>query len=365
MARLPEVVRKNAELANNLIAQRAAPTGNTDFLPDPAAPNVLAKEGARQPAPALVGELPPIPPTNPEPQLDPNAANPYAIDPADLGMPPEAPLSRPVVPVAAPEGGGWEHKYSVLQGMYDADRTAWSEERNGYQRQLNAMVDRSPDPLPAAPLPLPTVDPANPYGVPAETVEAVGEDLIKVIGTIARNEVGLAENRFKHTVNELSAAHRTTVEDIFYSELDTHVPDWRSVNVTDAFKAWLGESDGMTGRTRQEFLQQAYDERNAPVVIRYFTGFKASTVPPAEHPDVLETITPNTIPGGGPELPTGPGSQKVMYTPESIRRFYKDKGLGKFRNNPEEARRIEMDIFDAQREGRILMGRTMPTQMRR
>lgn len=327
----PRKVKDKAALADRLIAQ-SAKTTTVDPAPAPTVP---------PPALSVVTDTP-------APVAPQQAGNPYAIDPTAANPAP-----------AVPATDDWKHKYSVLQGMFDKSRLDSGNRITQLENQigvLTTMATPKPDPTYQETF-HPAVAPAAPvdYGFTDEQIEEMGgQEFVDNIGKIS---AAGAANEIASLRNELGTLKNTqteTLDDLFYNRLSELCPTWRAINADERFNTWLAESDGLSGIARSNFLTNAYDTRDADTASRYFNQFAAIATPsphnlnPANEIDLI----PELAGGSGP---TGGQGAKAIYTPATIQQFFKDKGLGKWKGKEAEADAIELDIFAAQKEGRIML----------
>jgi hypothetical protein len=134
----------------------------------------------------------------------------------------------------------------------------------------------------------------------------------------------------------------------FFSTLDAKHSDWRVVNDDPAFLAWMGETDPLYGRTRQEILDEAQNELDANRVSAFFTAFKADVQSRAA--PRTEALNDQVVPSSTTSSAPAPDAGKKIWTPGLITKFYDDVRRGRYK--AEEAERIERDIDAAPREGR-------------
>ena len=334
----PRKVREDAALADTLIAR--AKEGNTP-------------SGGPQPQPATVTPaltvVTDVPPVNP-PLGGLAVGNEYAI----------APLAEPVstlaAPAVAPGPDGWEHKFNVLKGMFDKQRGIDSDSILQLQNQINTLMRMSDKPTTIQDTFHPETPTQSDYGMTEEEIEALGgEDFVESIRKISAAGVSPQIAALTSEVTGIRKTQLDNAEDNFYSQLNLLCPTWADINKNDLFEAWLMEPEGLSGIPRRSFLTSAYDDKDAVTAARYFNSFAAAvTSPPNLNPHVLEEIIPLNS-GGGSELPATP--QGTIYSGESIKNFYRDVGMGKFKNRQDEAKAIEADIFAAQKDGRIIRPR--------
>lgn len=331
--------------------------------------NIDALILAQKPQPAEPpANQPPAP--QPAPPGAPTPAQPPQSPPAPAGQPPaQQPSGEP----SGPAGQDAEHQLRSLQGRYDnqiringeltdrlsnMERMIASMQIAGAQRPSN---EPAPPPAPARLL------------TPEEQAE-YGEEFIEVVGKRAREvvapELSAYELRFRNLENRLegvTSVTSQTAQERLYATLDSKVDNWRAINMMPEFKEWLQFQDPMSGRRRNDLLQEAFTGHEANRVVNIFQGFisAATSTPPANQP-------PAPTPGqpGTPEQPTleslaAPGRarsspqpslppEKPTYTSAWYAQFMRDKLTGKWKGREAEAEAIERDVFAAQHEGRFI-----------
>lgn len=337
------------------------------------------------------------------PAGDPPAGDPPAGDPPPVAAapagdpPPAAPAPAPVAAAPAPAPApipqdSWEQKYKVLQGKYNAEVPRLqgqireqSDQMRGFQEQLTATqnllaslsqqraaapIDTSATPKPAAGTRLTKDEEVREFGpdlydfIKRAAQEAV---LPEVDSRMQRQVAPVAQRVEQATKLASTAAQRVAQNDqqTVIDMLDTQVPTWRDLNSDEGFLNWLDERDPYAGVERGKLLKQAYANHDGTRVVAFFRGYQnehavvsptpapAAAAAPAPAPQrSLESLV---APGTPKAAPTGTqdGSGKRVWTRAEISKFYADRSAGKYRTRPEEGKKVEADIFAAQREGRI------------
>lgn len=306
-----------------------------------------------------------------EGQVPPDQGAPvaHAAPPQD---PPqgEVPANPPT-----PASDGWEQKYKVLQGKYNAEvprlqRTV--NEQSGRMEQMTqqlvslqamiaAMQQRQAAPA-VAPQPL----------VKPEEIKEFGPDLHDFIRRTAQEVVQPTLEQSLRPVREQVKAAADAAESAAQAEarnkraevfalLNKEVPDWQSQDKDPGFLEWLDETDPYSGQQRGYLLKAAMSQNDAPRVVLFFKTYRNENAalnpqvpapPKAEAPVKLEQM----VAPGTPRA-AGAGAQDVggkrIWTTKEINAFYRDCADGKFIKNKPRRDEIEREIFSAQAEGRI------------
>jgi hypothetical protein len=395
MSALPERVRRQAELANQLATK--AKTGTLTLEDVNSTPSSVQMPPAPNPQPVM--------PSGFNPQPAGNAAVPGLNQPGFNPQPPAAPTppaqSGAPAPTAQPQSpqpdDQAEHRYRVLQGKYNAEVPRLQQQNRELQQNFQAMQNQlsatqallaSIGQQPQAPnLPQPS---APPQLVTPKEVTEFGADLYDFVKRAAQEVVGpqvhSLEERFRpvaQTVQQLAPAvqqnredQQRTAQEVAHEKmcngLDELAPGWETINTSPEFQAWLDTVDPYAGAKRGAMLAQAYGNGNVTRVAAFFTGFQnehaavaptgqqaqqtAQGNPPAATPTVAlaSLAAPGTGVGGPSAAGTPPESgQPRVYTQAEIGAFYRDVARGVYRGRDADKVAIERDIFAAQKSGRV------------
>ena len=240
------------------------------------------------------------------------------------------------------------------------------------ERMIASMQARgmeTPDPNQAPP-PKPKVQLLTP-----EEQQEYGDELLNVVGKRAREEFSpefqeLADRlkRIEGRVEGVGTVIEKNQTQTVYQALQENIPDWRDINKSEQFKAWLAEPDYYSGRRRMDLLKEAYDRHEAGRVLAFFRGFTEAAGLP-QTPSSPDASAPPLANGNGSGKPSledfaAPGRarsapqsslppDKPVYSSAWIAQFMADKRTGKYRGREADADAIERDIYAAQHEGRI------------
>jgi hypothetical protein len=329
-------------------------------------------------------------------------AAPPAGEPPAAASPPagEAPPANNPPAAAAPPAAtplpqeGYEQKYKVLQGKYNAEVPRLQNqvrEQGESLRQMREQLTATQTLLASfgssqASAPAGNAPPASAPAAPAklvkdEEVREFGADLIDVMRRVVREEqssllpeIDRRVAPVAQRVDQVASAASNVARRVSQSDqqnvlamLAQHVPNWTEVNENPEFLAWLDQSDPYSGHLRGKMLEQAYKSHDGPRVVAFFKGFlnehaavtqpapAASAPPAAPAPQrkLDELVAPGTPKAGA--AGTQDGSGKRVWTRAEIGKFYDDCSAGRFNSTDGKARRaaMEADIFAAQREGRV------------
>jgi hypothetical protein len=122
-------------------------------------------------------------------------------------------------------------------------------------------------------------------------------------------------------------------------QVEAAIPDFREFDRDPRWHKWLLGIDLMSGRVRQQLLNEAIDSSDATRVRKFFDDFRRQA----------GQSTSTSAPGHTRSASSG----KNFYSRDDITRLYEMHRKGAFTGREAEWNRIEQDIFAAQREGRI------------
>jgi hypothetical protein len=122
--------------------------------------------------------------------------------------------------------------------------------------------------------------------------------------------------------------------------LEQAVPEFREIDKNPRWHRWLLGIDVLSSRVRQTLLNEAISAGNASRVIAFFRQFQQE-----DGGGTSQTYSSNRQ--------AGSYYGKPIYTRESIGQLYEMHRRGDFKNREAEWSKIEQDIFDAQKTGRV------------
>lgn len=280
-----------------------------------------------------------------------------------------------VIPIesAPAPSDNWELKYRTLQGKYDAEIPRMQQQlrelaaQNVSYQQLLSNLNSSNQQAPVQgtqPVQKLTTD---------KDVTDYGADTIDLIRRVTREElspiIARLEGQLSHfgsqmtnQVQQVQSRQILTAEQTFFMQLGQAVPDWRTVNADPRFRAWLAEVDNLTGITRQTYLDDARQNLDVNRVANIFSKWRseAGSAPasqPAPKVNPASELERQIAPGksrtdGAP--PTNPNANKRTWTRDEISKYYDEVRRGVYNTRKQERDQIERDIFEAQRDGRIV-----------
>lgn len=330
------------------------------------------------------------PPAGAPPAGEPPAGEP-ATPPAASGAPATPPAGEPATPPASgePPKEGWEQKYRVLQGKYNAEVPRLQNQvreqhtqLQSFQSQLTATqnllasLSAQRETAPAASTP--ATPPTATKLVKDEEVKEFGADLIDVMRRVVREEqasllpeIDRRVAPVAQRVNQVAQATQDVGQRVAQNDqqsvlamLASAVPNWQEMNEDPGFLEWLDQVDPFSGAQRGALLKQAYKAHDGSRVVAFFSGYlkehaavtppaapKVPAAAPAPQRNLEQFVAPGTPKTGAAS--TQDGSGKRVWSRAEIGQFYADVQAGRFKGTKEQRKQVETDIFAAQREGRI------------
>ena len=269
---------------------------------------------------------------------------------------------------SAPKGEeeqSWEHRYKSMKGRYDRAETQlrhMSDQITSLQNVIATMQV-------TAPVGQTNSEMAAERLITAEEENDYGSEFLNVVGKKAKEEmlpivkgyeakIAELEERLKNVGGYVQQDARSRMETM----LDDRVPTWRDINFDQNFISWLKLPDPYSGVIRHEMLKAAYERNDAPRVAAFFNGFlaeEAATDPAREETGRTEAPAKPSLerfaaPGRAKTAAaSGAPAEKPIFTRANIAKFYADSAAGKYRGKEAEKDRLEAQIFEAEREGRI------------
>lgn len=366
MAKVVSDIDPNVKVPAAVKAAAAASQGAFEAAYGKAQETKAAKEPAKEPdiKPAEPAVVEPVVEVKPEVTPEVTVPTPEATKVVE---PAKEPAKEPVVAPTPVSEQTFEHKYNSMKGRHDrlVEQVRSMSEQLASTQSLIATLQ-------AAPAPAPTELNAKSLLTPEQVAE-YGSEFLDVVGKKAVEQLNpeVAALRaeiaaLKQNQTRLDTTRTADNRIRMHAELNTTIPDWKTINDEPNFINWLALPDTYSGAIRHELLKAAYERCDTPRVIAFFKGFlaeEAATAPRESGPDL-------TIPAPAPvskvplETFAAPGRakstaareapvEKPTFTHAQISSFYADSIAGKYRGNEAEKARIEAAIFEATREGRI------------
>lgn len=338
----------------------------------------------------------------PQPVVPPQAPDMAALIAA--GPPPPAGWTLQAQPVQAPQpqqpqqivtqpgndDQTWEQRFRTERGRREAMERNFGNQQGALQQQVNDLMRQLDDvrngrapPAGGGPV---TID-RNLISAEArktwgdEMCDFVLETASKIAAASAGQVTQQVDQRLQQSQQQMWQAGQMAM----MSMLDERLPDgngragWRIVNDDAQFGNWLQERDGFSSLSRQQILRQAWEANDTETVYRVFAAYmtpqplpigqggpgapQGGFPPMGGSPQPSQRLPLHNLAAPGPtrqgqaSAPGGP--EPNYYTQSQIAKFFQDKGRGLYNDTPQRmqfAQAIEVDIFDAQKTGRVVPG---------
>jgi len=259
----------------------------------------------------------------------------------------------------------WKHKFESVNGRYTRAMEQVRSLTEQVQSLQNVIATMQTQYSGTTTLPdfsaerLITDDEARDYG----------EDFLNVVGKKAKEELAPIikgyESKIKELENRLQGVTgvvNMSSQQKMFQRMDEDLPDWRDINRNQEFLDWLALPDPYSGVIRHELLKSAFAGNDASRVMRFFKGFlaeEAAVAPAGAEPDAPVTRVAKVplqnlaAPGRAKTAAASAPAEKPIFTRAQIAQFYSDVAANKYRGRDADKTKMETQIFEAQREGRI------------
>jgi len=347
---IPDAVKRRVAAVEALYTAQAAPTETP------------------QPAEHSNGSQPTLPVVESAPeQLTLPLAEPatQAPEPQPPFTPPASADHKPP-PSEDENSDTWKSRYMGLQGRFTASQKTIGE----MQEQMNQLgnevlqaqqwASRQSRPAPAPP---------SSY-VTEKDVQDYGTDLVDFTQRAAVQAVTPHLQALEQQNVELQRRLADEERSRLDMRVEAAVPNYREIDRDPRWLQWLLGIDLLSGRVRQQLLNEAIASANAPRVISFFNGFRQEEAAtghsepapssmramPVREPaiDLGSLAAPGRArpaTGGDASMP----SDRPTYTRAQIAQLYSAHRKGAYVGREAEWARQDADIIAAGREGRVRM----------
>lgn len=268
-----------------------------------------------------------------------------------------------------PEGNDkpidWERRFHAMKGRYDRAEQQTRQLSEQIQSLQNIVATLEATRTRTSSEPSEQVEKL----ITPEEENDYGQDFLKVVGKKAKEELLPVISKYEAKIAELeerlAGVNGYVAQDArgrMLSVLDDKLPNWREVNRDENFVNWLQLPDLYSGDIRHNLLKAAYERNDATRVLAFFNGFLAeeAAMSPAEARQE-ETRAPAPVldpkslaaPGRAKSAAAQAPAEKPIFTRAQITKFYADAAAGKFKGRDADRDRLERQIFEAERDGRI------------
>jgi cell division septum initiation protein DivIVA len=266
------------------------------------------------------------------------------------------PEQQPVTPAPEHKPVDWEHKYSTLKGMFDAEVPRLNAQNRELRESLTAMQNQiaqlqAPKEPPKAPTQLITDQDRESFG--PDLVNLIERGVQQATSPLQSENERLRAELAQVKANVGSVAQQTAeqAEAAFYADLGRAVPSLVQTNQDPEFIAWLSEVDPIYGLPRKVALDNAADRRDVARTANIFNAYLATKAPVQQATPPKNDLARQVAPARTRQSAPPETKQTLIWDTASINQFYEDLRRG---NIPtDEAARLEADLQAAVAEGRV------------
>jgi hypothetical protein len=349
---IPDAVKKRAAAVDALYNKKGQLASAQQESRD-----VVPKPPASEPAP----EQPSAPPEAPAPQASAPAAQ--ATPPAEPAPAESAPSPPP--PPEDENSATWKYRYERMHGRYDASQKTIGELQEQMTQLGNELLQTQQAVYQNGRTAL-SPPPPQAY-VTEQDVQNYGSDLISFTQRAAAQALSPELQEIKQQNAEMQRRLAQEARHRLDQSVEMAVPNYREIDRDPRWHRWLLGVDVLSGRVRQQLLNEAIAAASAPRVISFFHGFLQEEVatghvepapisrqaaPPREPAIPLASLA---APGRARPATGGDASvppDKPIYTRAQVKQLYEQHRKGAYVGREAEWARLEADMFAAQREGR-------------
>ena len=306
-----------------------------------------------------------------EAMYTPADGQPAATAPEPAPQAPAKPATASPVATAAPAPAEpdendqtWKHRFLAMQGRHTASTKTIGE----MQEQMTQLAHELMLAQQAA-APQPKSKPRQKANYLTDTdIENYGSELIDVTQRAALQAVAPHIQQVEQQNAELQRRLAIEARRRLDQAVELAVPNFKEIDNNPRWHRWLLGVDVLSGRVRQQLLNEAISAASAPRVISFFRGFlneEAATghtesASPAQQPAAprAATIPLASLAAPGRARPATGGDtafppDKPIYTRAQIAQLYRQHQKGAYVGREAEWQRQDADIIAASREGRI------------
>lgn len=277
----------------------------------------------------------------------------------------EAPSQLKAKPGREEDAAYWQQRAQTMYGINQSQ----SQQLHDLRNQVSVLTSEIAklNEQKAAP------QPQNESLVTDKDVETFGSDLIDLQERVAKKAVAEARGQFQAVIDQqaeyikqlesklgvVDQQVNASAQDRFYDALAKAVPEWEQINVDQRFLVWLGETDQMTGVTRQAYLDDAANRMDLIRVTAIFNAFKQA-VGAAAAAQTTEQVNKAQEKKSELERQVAPGKSKASAPAESGKRIWTQAEYERAYDprytkhlSADEAARLEAEADLAVAEGRV------------
>lgn len=251
-------------------------------------------------------------------------------------------------PARNPDIEKLEHRLNVLLGKYNSEVPRLSQElkeekqkREAAESELKALKEAQSAPT----------EPEFDSNRLTQLQDDFGPEMVELARLTAQELMAKERERIRKEIqNEMHAKYQGEVSDLkeyvaqdrkqsFQDVLRDRVPNWESINAEPGWLEWLGEADPLTGRTRQELLDEAANSLDAKRVAAFFLEYQRL----AKANDPREQLQRQVAPGKSKG--TVEPRERRKFSETDYERLMTEVRQGKWRGREKELEAREREIW--------------------
>ncbi|HHP0467305.1 TPA: hypothetical protein ACRZZI_004966 [Vibrio harveyi] len=246
-----------------------------------------------------------------------------------------------------------EQRYRVLQGKYNkeiVEKRDQPKADNSEVMQLKQEIESLKRIIATQPKESEPLEQSEEIKLPqSERIQNLRDDygnelvdgLLMEFGEITKQTVQQTQQQLQQTVDTFKQDSFATKKSMVSQLLAGQRINFEQVNNDPVFHDWLSKFDVDTGVQRQQKLTSMFESGDLHSVANMFAEFvNGGSQPQPQSVDFSEHVQQPTH---APQIPADTQNTRPVYTPQMIKDFYANKRKGRY--TPEEAQRIEREIF--------------------
>lgn len=286
---------------------------------------------------------------------------PQAQQPQENRTPEQAPQ-----PQQSESEQTWKHKYSVLQGMYNADTKKLKEQLEDAQKRsqepslqhrLQALESENSQLKQQLEQQQQASQPSGEVKLSQKLVEEYGEDFARAVAEQSSagssdliNQLTQKISTLESKLTQTEQTTSETADNMRWRELSAELSkediDLEQMNSDPMFQKWLAVIDEASGEERNTLMNNAFNRGDINRTAYFFKAFKAqegsnfNNNPLANHVDVTS------------RAPSDAAGDDNVWTKAQMDKLYADRRAGKLTDA--EFNEWERKLFSAMQEGKYL-----------
>lgn len=183
-----------------------------------------------------------------------------------------------------------------------------------------------------------------------EAIELVKRASEKAIDPIKRELEQLRQKSVRDNKAQLEEASKKEYS-IFLAHLEKALPEYKSIDSDPGFITYLNNVDPVSGFIRKELFSRAEKSRDVGRVASFMLEYRDATQTKSKTKS--EKMESKITPTGNQSAAVPKEDKDKTLSMNSIREYYRDYELGKFKGREEERLQIERKIDEAFASGKI------------